>query len=129
MTAAQPGGGLFGDVSLTREEYHLQQASTMTKKAFQAVVVAAARRAGWSVYHTADSSRSEPGYPDLHLVHPGLGRSVFRELKTQKGRLSPKQEEWLGMLTAAGCDADVWRPIHWFDTTIDQVLRPSGVTS
>jgi hypothetical protein len=35
---------------------------------------------------------------------------MFRELKTERGRLSDDQRTWLRALTAAGIDAAVWRP-------------------
>lgn len=112
--------------SITVAEYHAIQAGTMTEKALQAAVLGAARRWGWLVYHTFDSRRSEAGYPDLHLIHEGHGLSLFRELKTQKGKLSAPQQKWLGALWAAGCDAAVWRPADWFSGAIDAQLLPGG---
>jgi hypothetical protein len=35
---------------------------------------------------------------------------LFRELKTQRGRVTAEQREWLHALLAAGQDAGVWRP-------------------
>jgi hypothetical protein len=35
---------------------------------------------------------------------------LFRELKSQRGRVEPEQREWLDALAADGADADVWRP-------------------
>lgn len=110
--------------SITKAEYHHIQANAMTEKTLQAAILGAARRLGWLAYHTHDSRRSQPGYPDLHLVHPDTGRSLFRELKTQKGRLTPDQQAWLTALTHAGHDAAIWRPIDWFDGTIDVQLTP-----
>lgn len=110
---------------LSTNEYHAMRASAMTEAQLQAAVVASAKRRGWLVYHTHDSRRSEAGYPDLHLIHPGAKRSLFRELKRGNGRVSDAQQTWLDALTAAGCDAAVWRPIHWFDGTIDHELDVS----
>ena len=59
-------------------------------------------------YHTHDSRRSHGGYPDWTIV--GTGGVLFRELKTQRGKVSPGQQQWLAALTAARQDADVWRP-------------------
>lgn len=70
-----------------------------------------ARLHGWLVYHTYDSQRSEPGFPDLTMVRGG--RVVFRELKREKGRVSPHQKVWLEALATAGADAAVWRPSDW----------------
>lgn len=99
-------------------DYYRAQAAAMTEKDFQATIVAHAERLGWLVYHTYDSRRSQPGYPDLHLVHPVQRRSMLRELKTEKGRLTPAQQRWQSALAKAGQDVAVWRPHDWFDRTI-----------
>lgn len=78
---------------------------------FQALVVDAARQLGLAVYHTHDSRRSEPGFPDLVIV--GKRGVMYRELKTAKGVLSMDQKYWLAILHAAGADAGVWRPGLW----------------
>ena len=79
----------------------------MTEKQFQARVVKIAKTLGWKVYHTYDSRCSEPGFPDLVLVK---NRVIFRELKTDTGKLRTEQKEWAASLTGAGCDFKVWRP-------------------
>ena len=79
----------------------------MTEKQFQSWVVDVAKVHGWKVYHTYDSRRSEPGFPDLVMVRD---RVLFRELKTDIGRISPAQKEWGEALTQAGADFAIWRP-------------------
>ena len=78
-----------------------------TEKQFQAKVIQVAKLCGWICYHTHDSRRSEPGFPDLVLVKE---RVIFRELKTDKGRLTPAQKMWGKDLTDAGADWAIWRP-------------------
>lgn len=73
-------------------------------------IVGLAKGLGFLAYHTYDSRRSEPGYPDLHLVHAVRAVSMFRELKSTKGRVSPDQKKWGHALTAAGHDFAIWRP-------------------
>lgn len=80
----------------------------MTDKAFQARVVQVAKIHQWLVYHTYDSRRSTPGFPDLVLVKGD--RVLFRELKTDQGRLTSAQKLWGERLTKAGQDYAVWRP-------------------
>lgn len=109
--------------SISQAEYHAMQAAAMSEEQLQKAIVGAAQRAGWFVYHTYDSRRSTAGYPDLHLVHLTRGLSVFRELKTEKGRLTPDQIRWIQALTAAGVDAGVWRPADWFDGTVSALLE------
>lgn len=79
----------------------------MKEKHFQALVVFYARSRGWRVYHTYDSRRSEPGFPDLVLVRNEV---LYRELKAEKGRLTDAQKVWGESLTEAGANYAVWRP-------------------
>jgi hypothetical protein len=64
---------------------------------------------GWMIYHTWNSMRSNPGYPDLHMVLPGVA-SVFAELKTESGEITDNQERWLLALAWTGETVFVWRP-------------------
>lgn len=82
----------------------------MNEQQWQANVVDLAKMNGWYLYHTYDSRRSNPGFPDLVLVHPFRQRVLFRELKTDGGRVSTDQLKWIGILGAAGADVEVWRP-------------------
>lgn len=83
-----------------------------SERAFQAAVVAFAQLHNWRVYHTFDSRRSDPGFPDLLLVRNGV--VVIAELKAQKGRCTPAQVEWLEAFDAAKHKlVRVWRPSDW----------------
>lgn len=108
-------------------------AAAQTEKQFQEAIVRLAELQGWLVYHTHDSRRSNPGFPDLVLVHRGEStqtvprncRLVFAELKTQKGRTSVAQAAWLealGVVFARGGAMEsqeprhavyLWRPSDW----------------
>ncbi len=59
-------------------------------------------------YHTYESRRSNPGWPDLVIAYPG--RLLVRELKTAKGKVTAEQSIWLALLAGAGLDTGVWRP-------------------
>jgi len=59
-------------------------------------------------YHTYFSKASAAGFPDW--VFAGIGGVMFRELKTERGRLSMAQVMWRRVLKSAGADVDVWRP-------------------
>lgn len=67
---------------------------------------------GGLYYHTHDSRRSDPGFPDCTILMPS-GKLMFRELKDQKGKLSPAQAVWRDRLLAAGFDWGLWRPSDW----------------
>jgi hypothetical protein len=86
-------------------------------------VIDLARLLGWRVAHFRPArgpkgwrlqvSGDGAGFPDLVLVHPRHGVR-FRELKSGKARLSPKQAAWIDGLQAAGADAGTWyRDEHW----------------
>lgn len=93
----------------------------MTEKQLQSAIVDCARLLGWRTYHTYDSRRSDPGFPDLTLARGT--RLVFAELKSAKGRLSEAQAEWKAALELAGAPVYVWRPEDWLHGGVETVLR------
>jgi hypothetical protein len=68
----------------------------MSERVFQRLVVEAAERRGWMVYHTYDSRRSRAGYPDLTMVRGGV--VIFAELKKMGEKPKPEQKQWLDAL-------------------------------
>ena len=77
-------------------------------------------------YHTHDSRRSDSGFPDLVIV----GRAVlWRELKSDRGRLSLDQHRWREHLTAAGADWGIWRPADWMSGEIETQLKALSARS
>jgi VRR-NUC domain len=93
----------------------LQQSETQ----FQQAIVDLARALGWLVYHTHDSRHSAPGFPDLVLVRNGS--LIFAELKTERGRVSGAQEEWLRNL--ADVEGVVWEGSDDDAEWIDRIVR------
>lgn len=83
----------------------------MLERDLQNNVIKLCTTQGQLVYHTYDSRRSQAGFPDLVIV--GSKGLIYRELKSDKGRLSPEQVFWLECLVTAGADAAVWRPADW----------------
>lgn len=79
----------------------------MTEKEWSAQVADLCRMLGYRRYHTFRSDRSPAGFPDETLVRD---RIVFLELKTEKGKLSPAQRDWLTALIRADGEAYVVRP-------------------
>lgn len=83
----------------------------MREEAFRQQVRQIARYNGWRLqYHTHDSRRSDPGFPDEVLAHPAKNRIIIVELKAEKGRLTEPQKQWINMFKNAGYEAAVWRP-------------------
>jgi hypothetical protein len=81
----------------------------ISEKHWQDDVLEIAQLFGWRCYHTYDSRRSNPGFPDLVLVRPPV--LIAAELKTERGRVSPIQQAWLNEL--AQCHqirTYLWRP-------------------
>lgn len=85
-----------------------------TEKAFQSQIERYAKLTGWLIYHTFDSRRSTSGFPDLTLCKTGR-RTLFAELKSETGKLTDAQIEWLTALAATGETACLWRPRHLDD--------------
>jgi hypothetical protein len=89
------------------------------EKDFQNMVVKYAQHCGWLIHHTRPAMRqsgkwSTPiqgnaGFPDLVLARNG--ELLIVELKSAKGRLSDKQNDWMEAL--AGNGARLWRPADW----------------
>ena len=84
---------------------------------YQNTILDAARMCGWRTAHfrpartkhgwTTAVAGDGAGFPDLVLARSGV--VVFRELKTDSGRLTEAQRHWLDVLP----DAGVWRPNDW----------------
>ena len=78
----------------------------VTEADFQRLLVELAQLRGWKVQHTrpAQNSRGrwstpiqgDAGFPDLVLARNGV--VIVLELKSEKGRLSASQREWLEAL-------------------------------
>lgn len=96
----------------------------MTEQQLQDQVVELALLLGWRVMHVRRSMKGEnggwltatsiAGWPDLVLWHSEHG-ILFRELKTDRGKLTTEQYDVLMSLRAAGGSAGVWRPSYWTD--------------
>lgn len=83
-----------------------------SEKQFQAAVVRLAKLHKWAVYHTWNSRKSDPGFPDLVLVRRGT--LIFAELKRQTGRVTREQAEWFGLFDEVeGVHARLWYPSMW----------------
>lgn len=80
----------------------------MTEKQLQAAVIDLCRIYGIACYHTYDSRRSQPGWPDLAMC--GTKRFITRELKSDYGKVQDEQDLWGFMLRQVGISWDVWRP-------------------
>jgi len=69
---------------------------------------------GWRTAVAGDGA----GWPDLCLVR---GRLVIAELKSETGKLSSVQRDWIAALELAKAEVYVWRPSDW--PQVEAVLR------
>lgn len=83
----------------------------VSEAAFQHLVTDLATVCGWYWWHDEDSRRNQAGLPDLLLLRGT--RLIWRELKTQRGRVRPAQRAFGQRLVRAGQDWRVWRPSDW----------------
>jgi hypothetical protein len=86
---------------------------------FQKQVEQAAALLGWLCFHFPAMQMNPSGWPDLICFRDG--RTKILELKNEKGKLGPRQEETLAELQLAGMDARVYRPDDWDE--LEQSLR------
>jgi hypothetical protein len=93
------------------------------EKDFQADVVRFAKRCGWEdVYHTWNSKRSSPGFPDVVFGRTSrVPFIVVAELKVGNNEPTEDQRRWLEYFRLAGVPTFVWRPADW--PMIEKALR------
>jgi len=88
----------------------------VTEDQFERWTAGVAKRGGWHGVHTRKSFgvmmgvfvEDAFGIPDW-IFSNGV-RTIWRELKSQRGRVSPQQRVWIDRLVSSGQDAKVWRP-------------------
>ncbi len=106
-------------VVIPADKAHLV-ADTMTEAQLQEHVRRLCRDMGLLHYHTHDSRKSEPGFPDSVIIGK---RILFRELKSEAGRLSRAQIRAGRRIVDAGGNYKVWRPLHLVSGQIAIELR------
>ena len=91
--------------------------AVMTEETFQLSVIQVAKDTGWMLFHDFDSRRSTKGFPDLVMTRNG--RTIFAELKSQKGRIRTEQKQWIAELEKTqGVEVYLWRP-----SNMDQIVE------
>ena len=97
----------------------------ITEKELTALVKGAAGAFGYRFYHPYLSIHSEKGFPDCTMVKElgdGGTRLLFAELKSEKGKPTEKQLEWLDLLRRVReVGVYLWKPSDWGE--IEGVLR------
>lgn len=82
--------------TITLEQYDAQLARTMSEDTWFEHIRRFAEGAGFDLgYHTHDSRRSDPGWPDGVFMHVNRNRLILLEAKREGGKLSAGQVVWL----------------------------------
>jgi hypothetical protein len=106
--------------TMDASQWQKWQVRRVSEEAFMSHVITAARFFRWQlVYHTRDSRKSAPGFPDLVLCRPP--RVLWLELKSEIGMVSDTQQEWIDGLLASGQEVYVFKPSQW--DAVLEVLR------
>ena len=92
----------------------------MTEKQLQDAVIDLAKWNGWRYYHTYDSRKSVVGFPDLVLVRGE--RLIFAEVKSDGGKATQEQLNWLGDLHKTAAEVYLWWPKDFTMGRIEKVL-------
>ncbi|WDF32233.1 VRR-NUC domain-containing protein [Arthrobacter agilis] len=107
---------------LTAAEHRLKMCNEWSEKQLQDKIVQLAEELGWMTFHIYDSRRSNPGWPDLVLVHPVRRRLIIWELKSKNGRATPAQLTWLTALRNLGLNVGIKKPEDWASESIQREL-------
>jgi hypothetical protein len=112
---------------MTIEEYRGYAERATSERDFQDIVRGFATIMGWGpIYHTHNSQRSDPGFPDLVMLRDDV--LLFIELKTQKGKVRTEQESWGQALVQVegavpwNVKYRIWRPSDW-DQIVETLAR------
>lgn len=102
----------------------------ISEKDFQKTVIDMAHLFGWRVAHfrPAMTKRGRwvtpvqadgAGFPDLIMIRRNVILAV--ELKSERGKVSVKQQEWIDAFEKAGVETFTWKPEHF--SAIEEILR------
>lgn len=118
------GGGKIPADALGRARAFVESA-LMSEEELQDSVIELATTLGWLVHaerraRTANGWRTPvqgfKGFPDLVLAREHV--TLFAELKSEVGKLTPEQLVW-----AEALGTTVWRPRDWMSGRIEEVLK------
>ncbi len=96
-------------------------AAAMSERELEEHIRELCRGLGVLRFHVRDSRGMNRGMPDDVLI--GAGGILWRECKTQKGRLTPEQQDTGEALAALGQDYALWRPADLLSGRIARELE------
>jgi hypothetical protein len=92
----------------------------MAEAQLQAAVIRVCKLYGLRHHHQRVSIGSIAGWPDLVIVGKGI---IFRELKSDIGKVTVAQDEWGTVLLKAGQNWAVWRPVDLASGRVQRELE------
>ena len=103
----------------------------MTEAQFQQQIIDLGHLYGWRIAHFRPALTSKgyktpvsadgKGFPDLVMVK--RARLIFAEVKSDTGKLSPEQKDWITALTCSmRCECYIWKPENW-DEIVEILTR------
>ncbi len=111
--------------AISVEEYHTQIHAAMSEDALLAHILGHCREFGLLHHHVFEqrnyARRTDRGWPDLVIVMPG--RTIFAELKSERGRVSPDQARWLDILATQHREVYLVRP-STEDLFLEVLMQP-----
>lgn len=113
--------------------FNVPLANAMTEDELLTCVLDAARALGWRTAHFRPAKTERgwrtavqgdgKGFADLVCVNPRMGEVIYVECKSERGKLTPEQEQWRQALTDVGQRFYVWRPSCWLSGEVMSVLE------
>lgn len=101
-----------GSPALWRQDIPETLPANTTEAELLAVLRKLAKAESWELYHTYNSEKSEPGWPDT-VITDGVSLLIY-ELKDNRRKPTPEQETWLSLLAHTGkVECGIWRPKDW----------------
>jgi len=116
LNKANPASAIINDPAKLRK---LREKIGLPKESednFLSWIIDYAKLRGWLHYHTWRSFHSPSGFPDLILIRNR--RIIVVELKSERGKLSVYQDEWLKAFKQTGISTFVWKP-----SDRDEIIR------
>jgi len=98
----------------------LSYAARMPERELQQLVSDLCGYLGLLHFHVHYAKHMRAGWPDSVIIGE---RVIYRELKSEHGKVSPDQRMVGDRLTAAGADWRIWRPSDWISGAIERELK------
>jgi hypothetical protein len=105
---------------VTADQARLIEGRATSERQFLGEVLRAATDLNWLANHQRPArtetgwrtaTQGHAGFPDIVLCNGS--RVLFVELKSEKGKLTRLQTQWISLLKRCSVEVYVWRPSDW----------------